>query len=185
MTTIAQLYNNIKTLVLQVFEDKEDEDTNLPLEVENLFSYHIGNVYVYPLIISNFSNWSGSNPIYSNFILPYNHEVFLTFKSTPSVQFACSDTSDNWIYAQNIGYSNTKTLSYRNSSNGVVTKNLDFTLSSSSVYRIVCKNNLISFYVDDVLINSQQTYDTLNISRNIRIYGTNNVNRLTIRKVRV
>ena len=46
MTSITELYNNIRTFVLQTFESKEEEDINLPIEVEQLFEYANGKTYI-------------------------------------------------------------------------------------------------------------------------------------------
>lgn len=137
----------------------------------------------YPLIV-DFTKWSGTQPIYSNFILPYNHEIIITFKSTPNIQIACSDTSNNWIYAQNIGFENNNTFSYRSSTNSVLSKNPSVTRNNDSVYKIVCYENMISYYVNDIFIHSTPTYDTLNITRKIRIYdNADSIKTLTVKKV--
>lgn len=181
MATINQLYHNIKTLIHENFEYKEEEDLNLPEQIHSLFEYNNGEIKVYPIEIADFSNWTGTQPIYSDFILPNNHEIIVTFKNTPNIQVACSDLSDNWIYAQNIGFSNSKTFSYRNSSGGVVTKTPSFSLNTNSIYRITCYNNIVKFYVDNILIHSQVTYDVNNITRLIRIYNdASNVESLVI-----
>ena len=138
---------------------------------------------VYPLI-ADFTEWRGTQPIYSDFNLPYNHEIIITFKSTPNVQIACTDIDNNWIYAQNIGYDNSNTFSYRNSSNTVLTKNPSVTRNTNSIYRIICNDNVVNYYVNDTLIHSTLTYDTLNITRKIRIYNNaNNIDTLTVKKV--
>ena len=183
MATLQTLYNNIKTFVHQKFEYKTEEDISLPVHVENLFGFKNGQLFIYP-VIADFTKWSGTQPIYSDFILPDNHEITITFKSTPDVQIACSDISNNWIYAQNIGYDNSNTFSYRSSTNTVLTKSVSVTRNSDSVYKIVCYDNMISYCVDNVLIHSTSTYDTLNIIRKIRIYNNaNNIDTLTVRQV--
>lgn len=177
----STLYKNIKTFIHQKFESKSEEDVDLPVQIEKSFYMINGVVYTYPLLISDFSSWTGTQPIYSDFTLPYNHEIIITFKGTPNIQLACSDSNNNWIYAQNIGFDNSHTFSYRNSSNGVNTKTPSFTVTSSSVCKITCYENIVKFYVDDVLIHSQETYDINSITRLIRIYNNaNNVNSITV-----
>lgn len=183
MATLQTLYNNIKTFVHQKFEYKTEEDETLPAHVENLFGLENGQLFIYP-ITADFTKWSGTEPIYSDFVLPDNHEITITFKSTPNVQIACSDTSNNWIYAQNIGYSNNDTFSYRNSSNSTFNKSLSVTRDTDSVYKIICNQNVIQYYVNNTLIHSTSTYDPLNIIRKIRIYANaNSIDTLTVRQV--
>lgn len=65
MTTIAQLYNNIKTFVLQTFESKEEEDINVPIEVEGIIHYVDGRMFINSFIElevtgSSFSTFSST-----------------------------------------------------------------------------------------------------------------------------
>lgn len=85
MTTITQLYNNIKTFVLQVFESKEEEDINLPIEVEQLFRYVNGEMLIVdsPIILELSDNimklkiTGNSFSTYSSTPFIYNGEVFV------------------------------------------------------------------------------------------------------------
>lgn len=207
MTSMSELYNNIKTFILQSFESKREEDINLPNKIESLFDVSSGRLFVSPHIVTDFSDWSGTQPIYSDFILPDNHEITITFKSTPDVQIACSDTSNNWIYAQNIGYNNDYQFSYRTSNNSPQTMYYVIpTYDNLIEYKILCKNNYISFYIvyeiievtistegtienakrySDTIYTSNKTYDINNVERRIRIYNNANaIDTLTVRAVK-
>lgn len=173
MVNITQLYNNIKDLVHQNFEYKTDEDVNLPIEINSFFQYVDGELLIDKdlFIVDDFSDWSGTQPVYSDFTLPVNHKIIIQFKDTPNVQIACTDLNNNWIYAQNIGYDNNGQFSYRTSDNQVRTMTYTFNRTVNSEYKIICKDEKISFYVNNNLIHTTQTYDPLEIIRKIRIYN--------------
>ena len=170
------LYGNVKDLITKYFSSKEYDDTNIGIEISDFFNYSNGkfNIGENLSYINDFSDWSGNQPIYSDFTLPTNHLIKVKFKDTPNIQVACSDTSNNWIYAQNIGYSNSNTFSYRTSTNTVVSINPSVTRNKDSTYKIICLDNMISYYVDNTLIHTTLTYDTLSITRKIRIYNNAN-----------
>lgn len=63
MTNISELYNNIKTFILQSFESKREEDINLPNKTESLFDVSSGKLFVSSHIVTDFSDWSGTQPI--------------------------------------------------------------------------------------------------------------------------
>ena len=85
MTSITQLYNNIKTFVLQTFESKEEEDINLPIEVERLFEYIDGEMSIVdsPIILELSDNimklriTGNSFSTYSSTPFTYNGKVFV------------------------------------------------------------------------------------------------------------
>ena len=129
-------------------------------------TYSIEDIFKY---VTDFSQW-GANPLYSDFVLPNNHEIILKFDNTPNIQVACSDTNNNWIYAWNIGLNGTKNVSYKSSTNRVVTDNLSFDLDTNIEYKLSLNGNTLLLYADDVLIATKTTYDTLGITRKIRIY---------------
>ena len=173
MVSVNDLYNNLKILITNYFSDKEYDDENILSEINDFFDYTNGrfNIGENLSYINDFSDWSGTQPIYSDFTLPTNHLIKVKFKDTPNIQVACSDTSNNWIYAQNIGYINSNTFSYRSSTNTVLSKNPSVTRNKDSTYKIICYDNMISYYVDNTLIHNTLTYDTLSITRKIRIYN--------------
>lgn len=121
--------------------------------------------------VTSFTSWSGTSPIFSDFTLPTDHEIIVGFNNAPNIQVACSDTSNNWIYAWNTGFNNTKTINVKNSSNQPVTTSLDFDLNKDYEYKLSLEDNTIKLYVNNVLIGTYTTYDTQQITRKIRIYN--------------
>ena len=144
---------------------------------------YIEDLYKY---VTDFTDWSGTSPIYSDFLLPANHEITVKAKATPNFQIACSDQNSHWIYAQNFGHLNNTDLSYKsyNSDTGNATKRLNLPLNTTSEYKIQYVNYMVSIYKDDTLIVSQRTYDPLSITKYVRIYNNAaNVDWLKIREL--
>lgn len=112
MTTLSELYNNIKTFVLQAFESKEEEYTNLSNEVVEIIQYIDGKIVVFdsPVMIikGQFKNLllsfdsttpndilisygDGSNSIYEGFSHTYEEsgEYTIRVKGVTSLKNAC------------------------------------------------------------------------------------------------
>lgn len=77
MTSITELYNNIKTFALQTFESKEEEDINLPIEVEQLFKYVNGKVSIASDSIMELKITGNSFSTYSSTPFTYAGKVFV------------------------------------------------------------------------------------------------------------
>ena len=97
---------------------------------------------------------------------------------------ACSDNSNNWIYAWNIGLNNNTAINYKKSNNTVQTDTTTTSLSSNSEYTISIDGNTLNLYQDGVLIATKSCYDTVGITRKIRIYNdASNVEYLKIKEL--
>ena len=102
MTSITQLYNNIKTFVLQTFESKEEEDINLPIEVEQLFNYVNGKILNSPIILKftgqTLSQYTSNTLIGSDIIIDYGDENVIVYEGDYSHTYTTSENYTIKIY---------------------------------------------------------------------------------------
>lgn len=106
MTTISQLYNNIKVFVLQIFESKSEEDINLPIEAEKLFKYANGKMLIAgsPIILeftgqTLSQSQTASNPLIgSNIVIDYGDGNVVDYEGDYSHTYTTSGNYTIKIY---------------------------------------------------------------------------------------
>lgn len=131
-------------------------------------TYEIEDCYKY---VTDFTSWTGNAPSFSDFTLPTNHKVTIKLKNTSGIQLGCSDTSNNWIYAWNLNLGSITSMHYRTSNNSVVTEPTGVTVDANKEYSISIEGNTLKLYEDDTLVATKSTYDTLGITRRVRLYN--------------
>lgn len=132
--------------------------------------------------VTDFTSWTGTTPVFSDFTLPINHKVIIKLKNSNGVQLACSDTSNNWIYAWNLGYAGSTAINYKNSNNTVITDTTGITIDANKEYSISIEENTLKLYEDNTLIATKTTYDTIGITRRVRFYdNASNVDYLKVK----
>ena len=132
--------------------------------------------------VTDFTDWTGTAPIYSPFTIPTNHEITVKPNASPDFQIACYSQGHDWTYAQNIGLNGAKNVFTRTSSMSIKDQSTSLTLSANSVYKLQLNGDTLKCYQDGTEKYSKTTYDNWNADRSVRIY--NNAQKIQYLKVK-
>lgn len=176
-TSMGTATTNSNGIATKTYSSTGAGDVSFSAECGSISSetYAVEDCYAY---VTSFSNWSsvtnkGTTYVFSPFTVPDDHRIELKFSSTTGTRIAIGDTSHTnssgyleWIYAW---YFDTSRMYTRNSGNGEVTNNLSYTKSTSSVYAIEYEGTALTMYKDGSQFKTLTSYDTLSLTRLIRL----------------
>ena len=138
-------------------------------------TYGIEDCYAYATSFTEWTSVTNKNTdfLFSPFQLPTNHRIEYKLKNTNGCQIACGDTTHTdgsgylyWIYAW---YGNNQRLYTRNSNMSDQTHSMSYTNSTTSVFALECSSNSLTLYKDSTVLKTATTYDTVGLTRLLRI----------------
>ena len=172
---ISIFFSFFTSLLVVGFNSEGTGDLNIKANINNILSNTITIEQVWKYI-TDFSNWTGTIPQYSDFKLPTNHEIIVKFKNNPSEQIGYCDTNNNWVYAWNIGFSNVYYVAYKNKSHQ--------NAQSPHKYKITYEDTTLKCYVNNSLIHTLTVYNPFSGAIGIRLYNnTSNIEYLKINEL--
>ena len=159
------------------FSSKGSGDLNIKAEVSSLVSepYTIEDCYAYVTSFNDWTSETNKNTAYkfSPFTLPTNHQIEFKLTGSSGIRLGCGDTTHTnssgyleWIYAW---YVDTKKIYYRTSTNGETNQSLSYTINNSTIFKLTYNGTSLKLYAGDTQLKSLTSYDTLTLTRLIRL----------------
>ena len=174
------------------YSSKGAGDLNINCSVGSLVSEtYVEDCTAY---VTSYTDWTdisnkGTDYKFSPFTLPVNHSIEMKFNSTTATRIALGDTSHfnssgylEWIYAW---YLDSRYCYTRSSSNSEVSNSNSptSTISTSNIYRLEYEGTSLRLYVNDNLNKTLTSYDTLGLTRLLRV-NTNTVQYIEYIKIK-
>ena len=138
--------------------------------------YSLEDCYAY---VTSPNTWAstvnkGSTYYFSPFTLPTNHKIQFKLKGTTNgIKIGCGDTTHTnasgyleWIYAWY-----TTTLYYRTSNNSETSTSVSVNPNTNSIYTVEYNGTSLKIYSDNTQLKSVSSYDTLSLTRLLRLNG--------------